>query len=341
MKLMPRQSLTRTMIGTALIVTVLALAGCGPKPTQAPPTAVRVHLDWLHTVDAAQFYMAADKGYYEEENLDVTVLPSGYDADGNFIDPVEKVKTGQAEFGIIDAGYLLTAREQGLPLVAVAAIYQRSPVAFVSLDEKNIVRPQDLVDTTVQLTSYNEIVFEAMMISQGIDLSQVNVVERTDYTIAPLVDGEADVIDAWVTNEVADLVLQDHEVNMVLPSDYGVVMYPNIIFCTEDTLANNPDLVERFVRATVRGMKSAIDDPQKSAELAVSHDPEHLNLEQQVESMRQSLPLRNPAGSRPGMMYDKDWEATHQMLLDQGILSTSLDVNAAYTLVFLEKAYSN
>jgi NitT/TauT family transport system substrate-binding protein len=321
-----------------------ALAACGPgepTPSQEPPAQLRLQFSWVHVADHAGFYMAEAGGYYATENLDVDLLAGGYDAAGEFIDPIVRVMAGEAEFGLADAGTLLVARAEGKPLVAVVNLYQRSPVAFVSLAEKGIVRPQDLAGSTVHLDLYTSgIVYQALLTATGVDRAQIDEVQRTDFTLTPLLQGEADVIDGWVTNEVVELKLQDQGFNMILPSDYGVVMYPDVIFATEQFVENNPDLVERFVRATVQGMQAVIDAPEKAAKVTVTYDPDNLALDATHQAVLESLPLLNPAGSRPGMMSAEEWQATHQMLLDQGILAQPLDVSAAYDLTFLNKAYA-
>jgi NitT/TauT family transport system substrate-binding protein len=104
-------------------------------------------------------------------------------------------------------------------------------------------------------------------------------------------------------------------------------------------IADHPDLVERFLRATLRGMQSAIDDPQPVGALSVRRNSS-LDLQSETEAMFQSVPLLNPPGSPPGMMTAAIWDATHQMLREQNVLDQPLDVNAAYTLVFLGKIYA-
>jgi NitT/TauT family transport system substrate-binding protein len=321
-----------------------ALAACGPgqpTPTQEPPAQLRFQLSWVHVVDHAGLYMAEAEGYYAAENLDVEIVAGGYDEAGEYIDPITRVLAGEADFGLADAGTLLTSRAEGKPLVAVVNLYQRSPVAFVSLAEKGIVRPHDLAGHTVHLDFYNSgTVYEAMLTAAGVDRTQIDEVQRTDFTLAPLLQGEADVLDGWVTYEVVNLKLQGHEFNMILPSDYGVVMYANVVFTTEDLIENNPQLVERFVRATVKGMQAIVDNPEKAAEVTVTYDPDNLALDATRQAALESLPLLNPAGSRPGMMSAEDWQTTHQMLLDQGILTQPIDVSATYDLTFLNKAYA-
>ena len=115
--------------------------------------------------------MAEAKGYYADEGLDVELMGGGFDEDGNFISPVDKVLSGEADFGVLSGDLLLANRAEGKPLVAIASIYQRSPAAFASLAKNNIKRPSDLVGKTVMidLGSATGLVYKALLSSQGID----------------------------------------------------------------------------------------------------------------------------------------------------------------------------
>jgi NitT/TauT family transport system substrate-binding protein len=111
-----------------------------------------------------------------------------------------------------------------------------------------------------------------------------------------------------------------------------------VIFTTEKMIAEHPDVVERFLRATLHGIQGAMDDPKSAAQLAKQHDAT-LDLSEQTEAMFQAVPFLNPAGSRPGMMTDKTWATTQRMMHDQGLLKESLEPKTAYTLAFLDKVY--
>jgi NitT/TauT family transport system substrate-binding protein len=195
-----------------------------------------------------------------------------------------------------------------------------------------------LIGKTAHISPNSTLVFEALLRGQGIDPAQVNIVTRTDFTIAPLTSGDADVIDAWVTNEVPILQLQNVAYNAIFPSDYGIEVYPNAVVTTQDNVANKADLVARFVRATLKGIQDTIDDPAGAAQFSIEYNQE-LDLAQEQKSVEQSLPLLNPAGSHPGMMTADVWQFTEQTLLDQGILTSAVDVNAAFTLQFLNQIY--
>src|SRR5262249_53498964 len=150
----------------------------------------------------------------------------------------------KADFGILDGTTLLSARADGKPVVAIAAIYLRHPLALISLADKNITKPADLVGPKLQISGVSTVIFQALLRSEKLDPAKMNILERTDFTSTPLLDGSADVIDGWVTNEAVDLTQSGHKINMVLVSDYGIDVYPDIIFTTEDRINKNPDLVQ-------------------------------------------------------------------------------------------------
>jgi NitT/TauT family transport system substrate-binding protein len=330
-----------------LLVLSLLLAACNqpappPLPT-APPRTIIVQLPWVHTIEYAGFYMAEEKGYFAAEGLTVKLVPFDFSAPA---EPSPEVAAGRADFGLAGANSMLLARAEGAPLVAVATLYQRNPLALISLAEKNIRRPQDLVGKKVMIDVDNPgnaggLLFTTMIVQQqGIDIAQIEIVPRTDYTNDKLINGEVDVMDAFITNQPVQLEREGHKINAIIPSDYGVDMYANIIFTTEKMIAAEPEVIERFLRATTRGMQSAVDNPEEAAKLAVARGQD-LNLESETESMLRSLPLLKPGGSEPGMMTDQTWGLTHQILVEQGILEESFDLKAAYTLEFLRKVYPN
>jgi ABC-type nitrate/sulfonate/bicarbonate transport system substrate-binding protein len=320
------------------LAVALLLAACAqptPEPTPVLET-VGVQLSWFHNVEFSGFYLAVSKGYYAEEGLAVEITPGGTDAEGNFINPVAEVVAGNAMFGVSDGGALLVERAAGSPAVAIGSIYQLSPVAFTSLADRGIERPQDLVGQTVAIDEFSTgPIFRALLASQGIDPADINVIQRTDFTTDLLTSGEVDVLDGWITNEVTLLEAGGTAVNFILPSDYGIDMYPDVIFTTEETIANRPELVQAFVRATLRGVQDALSEPAEAAALAVEYDPT-LDPAGQEASMERSLPLLSPPGSQPGVMRPEVWELTHEILLNEGILSAPLTLEDAYTTTFVD-----
>ncbi len=216
----------------------------------------------------------------------------------------------------------------------------------MSLAENRITRPQDLVGATVaiDLQATTGFSFLAMLAAQGIALEDVNIVPRTGAGNDQLTSGEVDVLDAYINNQPISLEHSGYDINTILASDYGIDIYSNVIFTTEEMIANQPDVVEKFLRATVRGMQRAVNEPTQAAQYVLDTYLEDKSAESAAineNQMQAALPLMNPADSNPGMMRAEVWEFTHETLLDQGILSEPLDdLDAAYTLDFLNNIYS-
>lgn len=304
-------------------------------------TAVAVQLDWIHTIEYSGFYLAEDAGYYTDENLSIELREGGFDAGGNFISSISEVTSGAADFGLTGVDDLLAARANGAPLVAIGVIYQRNPMVFMSLAENEIVQPEDLIGKTVSITAPG-LNFIAMMNFLDIDLEEIDVVFRQDFSNDPLINGDVDVLDAFVTNQPVALELEGYELNLIFPSDYAIDIYTNVIFTTEEMIENQPDAVERFLQATLQGLQDAINDPQLAAELTSSISGDNtLSLEFHVESMHRSLPLLNPMNSQPGVMDQDAWEFAHEILLEEDILNEAVDVDTAYTLEFLDAIYGD
>jgi NitT/TauT family transport system substrate-binding protein len=325
------------------LVAAFGLAGCGSDAggqTAGPKTQVTVQMGWVHEYSAAGYYAAERNGHFAEQNLEVQLQEGGFNEQG-YINPVAQVLAGEADFGATSASDLILARAEGKPIVAIATVLQRSPFALISLAENKIVHPLDLVGKRVAVSDGGAAaIYKALLISQGIDLSQVNTVPRTSFGIDPLTNKEVDVLGGWIINEGVLVQEAGLEPNFILSSDYGIDTYDSLIFTTEAMIAERPEVVERFLRAIVAGLHDVAADPEQGVEFALTYN-DKLVLEEQQRRMRAWLPLMKPAGSSVGMMHSELWELTRQILLDQNVLSEPIEVKAAYDLTFLEKIYNH
>jgi NitT/TauT family transport system substrate-binding protein len=122
-------------------IALLAVGACITTTPQAEPlTPITIQLGWTHQAQFAGLYAAVQQGFFAEEGLDVTFVPGG-----SGIDILAPVLAGTAQFGVMSADELILARAAGKPVKAIATVYQRSPVTFISLAAKNIKTPQDFV----------------------------------------------------------------------------------------------------------------------------------------------------------------------------------------------------
>jgi len=340
---MTTKRLHSIIAAAASIAVMLLVAGCGAataqSPTSAPKDIIRYQMGWVHEYSSAPFYMAVANGRYANENLDVRLSTGGFGENG-YIDPIEQVVSGAADFSQTSVFALLQARAEGKPVVAIATLNQRSPFAIISLSDNGIVRPQDLAGKTVAIAEGGaDLNYDAFLRTQDIDPTSVNTVARTSFGIDPLVNGEVDAFGGWIINEGVALQESGADPNFLLLSDYGIDIYDLLIFTTEDMVANNPDKVERFLRASLAGLQDVIDDPEKAIDTTLTYD-EKLVREEQLRRLQAFIPLIQPAGTQLGMMQPEVWQFNYQLLRDNSVLSEDQDVTKAYTLDFLNTLYS-
>jgi len=325
---------------TILVLVLLAIVGsllaaCGASRPE--PTAVTVQLSWLHTVEFAGFYAAVAQGYYAEENLDVTLLPGAYD-----VLPWVEVSEGRADFGIAGSDNLLIARSTGFPVRAIGVIFRINPVVFMTLADSGITRPEDMVGRRVGIISpaldnTNDIQLRAMLQRVGVEESSLEFVLIEDYSYGSLTSGAMDVYSGFVQNEPVQAQMDGVDVNLIFPSDYGVLFYANVIFTRDDMVAERADVVERFMRATLRGYRYAVEHPDEVSALALQYD-NTLDLAFQQASMQAEIPLIDTGDVPIGWMDDEVWESTQTVLLQQGLLTAPVDLATFYTNQFVEAA---
>jgi NitT/TauT family transport system substrate-binding protein len=326
---------TTNRIYAVLLVVVALLAACGPQEVEQPPDEVAVQLSWYHQAEFGGFYAADQQGYYAEEGLVVTLLPRpGPGADIN-----APLMDGTADFGVTFGAGLVTTRSQGLPVTAVATIYRRYPLVFMTLAGSGLTRPHDFPGHTIRTLTPggSAVAFRALMTRLGLDPDSVREVD-VGFDLSPFLAGELDIWPGYLTNEVLTARQQGYEVNLILPEDYGVHLYGDVLFATDQMIEENPDLVLRFLRATLRGWQWAIENPEEAGPLALKYDPE-LDEAHQAAMMEASVPLVHTGEQHVGWMKGEVWQGIYEILAEQGLLDEAFDVEDVYTMEFLHEIY--
>jgi len=303
----------------------ILLISVGCRSTAAP-------LSWTHQAQFAGFYAADQNGYYAEEGLALAFLPGGPQ-----VDVLAPVLNGVAQFGSVNADALIPAQADGKPLRAIATVYRRDPFVYITLADSGITRPQDFVGKTVQTGLRGIPRLRALMARIGIGPDRYTVVESTP-DLAPFYSGQVHVRSAFLTNEVLTTQAAGYKLNIIYPDDYGIHFYADTLFTTDDLIARNPDLVRRFVRATLKGWTYAVENPTAIGPMIVKYKPD-ADAELESEKMTASLPLVNTGEDFIGWMKPEVWAGMEQTLREQGVLTQTVDVTQAYTMQFLEEIY--
>jgi NitT/TauT family transport system substrate-binding protein len=315
-----------------LTVLALSLSACAPGASGTALTAVTVQLSWFHQAEFAGFYAAEQLGYFAAEGLQVSFVEGGPEVD--FIAPVAK---GTAQFGVAQPANLILARAAGEPVRSIAVIYRRSPIVFFSHADLNVTRPQDFVGKKIRSAITLDQTLRATMTRVGIQPDQYEVV----YLPGDVSLFAAREIPVWVgfINVIAvDVQREGYEINIIYPDDYGIHFYGDVLITTDDLIAQNPDLVQRFTRALLKGWTYVVENPKTTGEFVQKYNAD---ADQALENARMiaSLPLVNTGEDYIGWIKPEVWAGMEQTLREQSLLSDPLDVQQVYTTKFIEEIY--
>ena len=266
-----------TLILAALLLTTASSASAQKL------VPVKVQLKWFPQAQFAGFFVAQAKGYYKAEGLDVQFLPTGDQS------PIQTVATGTADFGTTWITDLLTARQQGIPVVHIAQLFQKSGYTLVALKSSGIKTPADFKGKRVGVwPSGNEYPAVALLKKYGmttsLDSSVSNPsVQAVTYPFDPSIvfPDKVDLVSAMTYNEVDQIVGLGYPLDKLQifnASDYGINLLEDLMFTTERTLANRnfkgsgmsgEDIAAKLVRATLKGWNYAVKNQKEAVQIVL------------------------------------------------------------------------
>ena len=294
--------------------------------------AVTVQLKWQHQSQFAGLYVADAKGFYRSEGLDVRHREWKL-GDRS---PIEQVVSGVADFGITSQTRFLIEREKGARIVAVAAIFQRSPMVFFTLARSNVKHPRDFGGKTIAFAPTHEAVLQALLKRSGLSMSQL---KRMPYgfDLAPFYRGDTVIWAGHAMNQPVDARLAGHDVTVIFPDDHGIQGYDDILFVSEELVRRKPAVVERWVRAVARGWRYAIDHVDEATAITCALS-ETLKRDKQAAMLLASIPLIQ-SGERPlGWMTREGWQGAAERLHEHKLLARVPPLDGLYTTTFVERA---
>ena len=312
-----------------LAVGALALSASG---VMAQDT-VRLQLKWVPQAQFAGYFVAEAKGFYDEENLDVEILPGGPN-----IAPEQVIAGGGADVIVTWMAAGLSARDKGVPLVNIAQPFKRSGLMLICPSEENINSPADFPGKTLGVWFFgNEYPFFAWMNKEGIptdgSAGGVNVLQQS-FDIQPMIQGQADCISVMTYNEYGQALDAGYGPDNLTIFNYtemGNDLLEDGLYVMEERL-DDPAFVDqmtRFVRASMRGWQYALDNPEEAAEIVVDADETGAaEYDHQFYMVGEVSKLIDPDDATLDMAT---YERTVQALLDQRIIENQPE--GGYTTV--------
>jgi NitT/TauT family transport system substrate-binding protein len=315
---------------TGLLAGTMALAA---MPGAFAADALTLQLKWVTQAQFAGYLVAEAKGFYDEEDLDVTVL-----AGGPNIAPEQVIAGGGADIIVTWMAAGMAARESGVPLVNIAQPFKRSGLMMICPVEKEIKTVADFPGHTLGVWFFgNEYPFFAWMNKEGIatDGSEGGVtVLQQSFDIQPMIQGQADCISVMTYNEYGQALDAGYGPDNLTIFNYtemGNDLLEDGLYVLEDSLKDpaKVDAYTRFVKASMKGWAYALENPEEAAQIVVdSDDTGAAELAHQLYMVGEVTKLVDPED--PAL--DKaTYDRTVKALLDQKIIKA--DPEGAFTTV--------
>ncbi|MBW0159115.1 ABC transporter substrate-binding protein [Sedimentimonas flavescens] len=302
---------------------------------------VKLQLKWVTQSQFAGYYVAKEKGFYDEEGLDVMIMPGGPD-----ISPTQVMAGGGADVTVDWMPSALAAREKGLPLVNIAQPFKSSGMMLTCLKETGITGPEDFKGKTLGVWfGGNEYPFLSWMATLGIptDGSEGGVtVLKQGFNVDPLLQKQAACISTMTYNEywqVIDAGLAPEDLVTFKYEDEGVATLEDGLYVLESNLADPAfkEKMVKFVRASMKGWKYAEENPDEAAGIVLDNDESGAQTEAHQKRMMGEI-AKLTAGSN-GALDPADYERTVKILLGGGsdpVISAA--PTGAYTLDITDEA---
>ena len=250
------------VVGSVLCLMMVLSFRLTPVLAAEHSKKVSLQLRWDHQFQFAGYYAAKWQGYYAEAGFDVEIR-SAITADRRIRSAVKEVADGAADFGV-GAAYILIARDQGVPLVVLASIFQQSAAEFYAKAGTQLVSPADLLRLKVarNVGDLIDIEMQVLLRAEGLDPNKV-----VAYPHIPgdshLLDGRVDVIPGYSLSAPYSFRRQGQLTATLRPINYGIDFYGDSLFTHERMTRQDPQSVERFRQATLRGWQYTLEHPEE------------------------------------------------------------------------------
>jgi NitT/TauT family transport system substrate-binding protein len=285
---------------------------------QKEKTSATLRLDWVPGSHHIGPILAAQRGYYAAEGLDLSVKPGR--GSGN---TVQVVASGGDLFGFADAGTMAVAASKGAPVIMVANVTQRGPIGVINLGKK-VESAKELQGKTFGLVPGESphvvllAVFKKFGIPEG---SYRTVAVDPAVKVTALLTKKVDAISGFIFGDYLRAKVSNPDVKITLFSDWGVNLLGNGYFVQASTLEQKPQLVRAFLRATLHGWKDAIADPKAGIDSVMAAFPEtnraflEAGLPLVIDHMHSAATKTKPLG----WMAEEDWKTTLEVMKSAGL----------------------
>lgn len=282
---------------------------------QVEKSHVNLQLRWYHQFQFAGYYAAIEQGYYRDVGLELKLVEGGFDRPG----PIDQVIDNKVDFGVSSSGLMLEYL-RGKPLVALASVFQKSPITWLVRADSEIYSPSDFINNTARLLGESA-ELKAMFLYEGIDLGKIQF-QPYGQGLNDFINGDRSAFEAYMTNEPYQLGQRGIKYRLIQPIKYGIDFYGDTLFTEQRFLHENPNTVKAFVQASLKGWEYAFTHEEEIVQLihnqyAPQKDIDHLRFE--ASEMRK---LIMPDLIEIGHMNLRRWKFIADTYIKLGLVNT-------------------
>jgi NitT/TauT family transport system substrate-binding protein len=328
----------RRALAAAALLALLA----GSAQPAAAADAVSFRLDWTLSGYHLPFYWAKEKGYFAAENLDVEIKEGA--GSGK---TVALMAGQQDDIGLADFMFMTVGAAKGMKLKGIFGEVQDGAWAVISRAEAPIKKPEDLIGKTVATTADHKAMLDLLLAINKISPDQVKIQVTSPATRNTVfVNGQVDSFISVVIGSPLDLVVRaqqgkDKPVHFMPFAEFGIAPMGQGILAHERVIAEKPEMLRRFVRASARALnevakpESTDDAVNIAMRLSGARDERRESVKLQWLETVPRLRTKNTEGHPYGWMSDKDWAVSVDILLKTGQLEKPIPTSGLYTNDFV------
>ena len=330
--------MTRRMLLAA--ASALAFLAAIPSPARAADKVVLM-LNWYVYGEHAPFYLGRERGLYAAEGIDLEIQ----EGRGSGI-VTQAVAAGSVPFGYVDVPTMMRAAIKGAPVIATGVLVQVNPMSVMGLAEKNIRTPEDIRGRIVAVSPGDSMsqIWPLFLKRTGLKESDFTTVSGDGQTkLNAVINGRADLLLGYVMYQ--SMKIKDATGKDAFPirfADYGINLVSSGIIARTALLAENPDLVRRFMHASTRAVEAAEKEPAAAAQAILNANPKGGQIGTLTQGFELTIPLYRLPGAtnRPFAVSDKLMRESVDLMVEYGGLDPSAKdkVRSFYTNEFLPDA---
>lgn len=326
-----------TLLIVLAFIGMLLLPGCraeesGEGQKSEELEKITITLDWTPNTNHTGLYVAKDKSFYKEMGLEVDIIqPSGGTAE-------QLVASNKAQFGISYQESVTLARLEDIPVVSIAAVIQHNTSGFGSLKSKGIKTPKDFEGKKYGGwgSPIEKATLKALMDKYDADVEKVEIITSGDTDF--FASSERDIDFAWIFQgwTGVEAEIRGVELNYIDlgEEEKALDYYTPVIITNEGIIKDHPDLAKKFMEATTKGYKFAIENPEKAGEILIENAPE-LNEELVKKSQEWLKDEYQAEAEKWGVQKKEVWENYTNWLFERDLIPQKIDIEKAFTNEFL------